>query len=523
MKQFLLFMVFILVGLKCFALTYYVSPTGTAAGTGTISNPMNFSTAISKTLTGGDSIILRGGTYYFSVKQTISKSGLSSTKMFHVTAYKFETPIFDFRTLTYGTAGISVTGNFVHIKGITVQGAGDNGFYVTGNNNNLEFCVARWNCDSGFQLKTGTGNLVLNCDSYENFDYKTGGTSAPDYGGNADGFADKQYTNTTGTNTYKGCRSWRNSDDGWDCFQKVGNTALDSCWCYANSPASYDMTENIRFKTDSASWFYQFKNTSGRYVITNYGNKNGFKLGGDYTANNATLKNCVAVSNSGKGFDQNNNAGAMILYNCTAYKNGTNYGFSNSGYGTLMIKNSASLSSTNSNSFKTTSYTQSNNTWSSGFTCVAVDFTNLDVAQMLNERQTNGNLPEISLLHLSSTSALKDKGVNLGIPYNGTAPDLGAFEYNDATPIKNIFSSNNKIKIFPNPVTENSIVSIKSSENDFVTVQILDVTGRIIQKYSQEIVSGENIIKLKSSDFDSGNYFYYVSGKTSNYMCKFVK
>lgn len=74
------------------------------------------------------------------------------------------------------------------------------------------------------------------------------------------------------------------------------------------------MTDNIRFKTDSATWFSKFKNTSGKYVIPNYGNGNGFKIGGDNTAHNAILRNCVSVGNKVKGFDQNNNAGSMTLY-----------------------------------------------------------------------------------------------------------------------------------------------------------------------------------------------------------------
>jgi hypothetical protein len=43
-------------------------------------------------------------------------------------------------------------------------------------------------------------------------------------------------------------------------------------------------------------------------------------------------------------------------------------------------------------------------------------------------RQADGNLPVLPYLHLASNSTLIDKGVNVGLPYNGKAPDLGAFE-----------------------------------------------------------------------------------------------
>jgi hypothetical protein len=255
------------------AVTYYVAPNGT--GSGTFTSPMAFSTAIAKALTAGDSVILRGGLYSLSSKQTISKSG-SATNFLHIVSYSDEIPVLDFRTQAYNSSnpGISLSGNYVHIKGLIIQGAGDNGMIITGNYNFIENCTFRWNCDSGLQLKTGSNNLIKNCDSYENFDYMTGGTSSPDYGGNADGFADKQYSNT-GTNKYLGCRSWLNSDDGWDMYEKIGNAEIDSSWCYLNGPTEYDMSNHIRFKTDSAVWLYQFKNSNGKYVIKNYGNGNG--------------------------------------------------------------------------------------------------------------------------------------------------------------------------------------------------------------------------------------------------------
>jgi len=412
------------------ATTYYVSPSGTSTGPGTIDSPFSFTTGIGKSLTAGDSLIVRGGTYNFTTLQTLSKSG-SSVKFLHVVAYQNETPILDFRNEPYNSSnqGVKLSGNYVHLKGIIIQGAGDNGLQVTGSNNIIERCTTRWNCDAGTQMKGGSNNLILNCDSYENFDYESGGISSPDFGGNADGFADKQYTNT-GTNTYKGCRSWRNGDDGWDSYEKIGNTVYDSCWCFSMSPATFDMTDNIRFKTDSASWFYQFKNAAGRYVMKNYGNGNGFKLGGNYTANNATLHNCISVNNPVKGFDQNNNNGIMTINNCTSYTNGYNYGFTNSSYGTLIIKNCASLSSKSSNTFNTKSVTQAYNSWNTGFSCSASDFISLDYSQMLNSRQPDGSLPEITLLHLNSTSALIDKGMDVGLPFLGLAPDLGAYEYN---------------------------------------------------------------------------------------------
>jgi len=479
------------------ATNYYVSPTGLPTSTGTISNPLNFSAAISKTLSAGDSIIVRGGMYSFTSLQQLSKSGTSLSNQ-QIVAYSGEIPIFDFRKQPYSSSsqGVKISGNYIHLKGIIVQGAGDNGIQVTGSNNTVEYCTARWNCDSGFQLKTGSNNLIVNCDSYENFDYKSGTIASPDFGGNADGFADKQYSNT-GTNTYKGCRSWRNGDDGWDSFEKIGNTVYDSCWCTDMAPATFDMTENIRFKTDSATWFYQFKDpVSGRYVMINYGNGNGFKLGGNYTANNTTLNNCISVANKVKGFDQNNNAGLMTIYNCTGYNNGSNYGFSNNTYGTLIIKNCASLSGKSSNSFNSHSVTQTNNSWNPGFSCVAGDFISLDYTQMLNDRQPDGSLPEISLLHLASNSSMIDKGVDVGLPFLGLAPDLGAYEYNpDVTAIETIQGSKNDISV--NYSSSKHSITIKGTIS---AIEIYQVTGQ--EMYTRHIATDH--LEIPSANLRKG-------------------
>lgn len=503
------------------ATNYYASPSGSSSAAGTVAAPLTFAAAIAKSLVAGDSVFLRGGTYSFTSTQRLSKSG-TATKNIYYGAYPGETPVLDFRGQVYnsGSQGILISGNYVHFYGITVQGAGDNGIQVTGSYNRIEFCVARWNCDSGFQMKTGSDNLILNCDSYENFDYQSMNTNGtPNYGGNADGFADKQYTNT-GTNTYKGCRSWLNADDGWDSYEKIGNTVYDSCWCYANGPASFDMKTNIRFKTDSATWFYKFASTN--FVMTNYGNGNGFKVGGNYTANNILLKRCVSVLNTVKGFDQNNNAGTMNVYNCSGYMNSPDYGFSNSSYGTLVIKNCASLASKSSNSLNSKSVTQSNNSWNAGFSCASSDFQSVDYTQLINTRQPNGALPVVSFMHQKASSNLIDKGAILGYWYAGTAPDLGAFEYLPTTGLEEAAAAI-LLQIYPNPVAEKAILSFVAENNEALTVILTDMTGRTVLQHNLTAMAGENSIELTTTALAKGNYICRLRGNKINASIKLIK
>jgi MYXO-CTERM domain-containing protein len=62
-----------------------------------------------------------------------------------------------------------------------------------------------------------------------------------------------------------------------------------------------------------------------------------------------------------------------------------------------------------------------------GTPCVApTDMTTF--AGMASARQADGSLPDLPFLHLAANSPLIDKGIDVGLPYAGKAPDLGAFE-----------------------------------------------------------------------------------------------
>jgi hypothetical protein len=430
------------------ATNYYAAANLLVDGTGTKTSPLTLSSGISKLQNPGDTLFLRDGIYSLSGKISINKTG-TSTNRICIMAYPGEKPILDFRKQPYGkevtgsdNVGVSIssTSSYLHIKGIKIQYAGKNGMINNGNYNIIENCEFYANCDAGLQNKNGYGNLIKNCDSHDNFDYKTGDITAANFGGNADGFADKQYSTTSNGNTYEGCRSWHNSDDGWDFYQRVGTTTIKNSICYQMGPSYFDMTKNPRVTGIDSAWFNQFPKAvtnakGGTDTIKiasykNYGNGNGFKLGGDYTANDVTLTNCMAVANAVRGFDQNNNYGTMTVYNASSYLNGYNYGFANSNGGAVVIKNSLSLSSTNSNEFTIKSVTTANNSWNTtGVSCTAADFTSLDTTLILSARKSDGSLDSTAFMRLTSSSDLINAGVNVGLPYSGTAPDLGCYEY----------------------------------------------------------------------------------------------
>lgn len=450
---------FLVSALMLTAKTYYAKPNGT--GDGSSYDKAGEFTTLVKSLSAGDKLYCLGGQYDYSSTIGISVSGTSSQYV-NIWAYGDEKPIFDFRKIAYGSRGITTSGNYIYMKGLTIRYTGKNGLLHSGSYSKFELLDVYGNGDTGVQMKGGHNNLILNCDSHDNFDYELGGIGAADFGGNADGFADKQYTG--GGNTYKGCRAWNNSDDGWDFYQHVsggyGPTVIDSCICYNNGPGEYNMEGHARYETDK-SWFKQFEGSgtvvtskregSPQYTVTlahyvNLGNANGFKLGGGQTNHNVQLLNSLSVYNGvefhldsslgAKGIDQNNNAGEMWVYNNTSCYNAKNYGFDQTKCGTLHLYNNVSYKGVNADVIQCASYEEKNNSWNiSGLTISEADFIDAeDYLQVLASRKADGSLPEMSFMYPTSTSQLIDKGTtDTELPYYGKAPDLGCYQYQDGS------------------------------------------------------------------------------------------
>ena len=417
------------------AATYYATNTATfATGLSSLQNP-------------GDTLYLHGGTYEFSDKVSVNKQG-TAAKPIVIIGYPGEKVILDFHKVAYGTRGLTIHANslYVHVKDLTIAWSGKNNLYCEGSYCLFENLDIYGSADTGCQMKKGGNNVIKNVDSHDNFDYEEGfapskGQNGPaNFGGNADGFADKQFTGAG--NHYIGCRAWNNSDDGWDFFQRVStsNTIIENCICYQNGKPYYDMTQNPRASGVDKAWFDQYVGTSviDRYGNTiqislerfpNLGNGNGFKMGGNYTDHKILIHHSLAIGNYARGFDQNNNGGTMWVYNNTAYDNNVNYGFTTA-YGTNTIQNCISFATQNSDAYKSQNVvTIDHNSWNNGFSVSKNDFQSLDTTQILCPRAADGSLAESTCLHLKSSSALIDAGIDVNLWYNGNAPDLGCYEY----------------------------------------------------------------------------------------------
>jgi hypothetical protein len=417
------------------AMDLVVSPDGKDSASGTQAEPTTLSAALTR-VTPGHTIYVRAGKYTFDAQITIEQANSGTADQpKRLWAFGDDKPVLDFSAEPYGKdsnpRGLQINADHWHVKGLTVQGAADNGIYVAGKANVIENCIVHGNRDTGLQIGRSASsmtqladwpsdNLILNCESYDNYD------APPGSGENADGFAAKL---TVGTgNVFRGCVSHNNIDDGWDLYTKsdtgaIGPVTIDQCISYHNGTLT-DGTTNSN------------------------GDRNGFKLGGESIAVAHVVTRSVAFGNGKNGFTWNSNPGAIRLSNTLAFDNAAgNYKFGDSSTTTQAVF-------TNNVSFWTTtsgvqsdkalgSDADSSNCWwttsgsaasknAKGLVVSAADFAAaLDGAKVL--RGADGS-PDFTPFKLASGSDLIDAGalpagaLPFDPAYYKGKPDLGAVE-----------------------------------------------------------------------------------------------
>jgi uncharacterized repeat protein (TIGR02059 family) len=402
---------FLLLDLSLSATTYYVSTNGNDTYPGTITQPFatwqkGFETAVA-----GDVVYIRGGEYYTS--GALRSSGYvgvflqgkhgSSDKMINILAYPGEIPVLNCSNITesgINHIGISLENcSYFYLKGLQIRHVhAASGSYAYGfichqsTNCKFELLTVSSNDGPGFAI-SGDDNLFLNCDSYENYDDQQGGESA-------DGFITWENEDRT-TITLKGCRSWKNSDDGFDTFDNEGTVVFESCWSFENGYG-----------------------TSGDGA--------GFKLGRTHLTHldspQRVLTNCLSFNNKGVGFDQSEGNILIDIFNNTSYNNSRGFSFASGGNLAIEFKNNISFANRDYADIFQSNMIFDHNSWQGGHVVSEADFTSLDGSGSYGSRKADGSLPDITFLHLASGSDLIDAGIDVGLSFSGNAPDLGAFE-----------------------------------------------------------------------------------------------
>jgi hypothetical protein len=357
---------------------------------------------------------MRGGTYSFTKQQYLTGKSGAAGKLIKVWAYASEKPVLTrASSFTYSsTSGIYFSGNYVHFKGLEVKGfkqVGTGVFFgfLADNSNNCTFeslNVHDNGCGMGLNHKS-SGNLILNSDFHHNSDP----ISTIPYD-NADGL-DIAYVPSGSVNTVRGCRSYWNSDDGFDSWNNDGMINFENCWAFWNGyiPGTF----------------------------SGVGNGNGFKLGNTATDHGSTvlrtITNCLSFKNKMRGFDQNVARCGMNISNNTSYSNGARSFDIFSGTAKSNIKNNISLSDGNIPIFTKQSVASNNTFLLTGKPNPAVSVSSADFASVSSTgvdgaRSSDNSLPVLNFLRLAAGSDLINKGCSAGLTYKGTAPDMGAFE-----------------------------------------------------------------------------------------------
>ena len=109
------------------------------------------------------------------------------------------------------------------------------------------------------------------------------------------------------------------------------------------------------------------------------------------------------------------------------FLNGANINFGTTKIAaSLIVKNTISIGTLRMQSATMTDVT--NNSWQNGRSATASDFVSIDRAALKGPRKPVGSLPDIDYLKLKPTSPLCNAGVDVGLPFDGPAPDIGPFE-----------------------------------------------------------------------------------------------
>lgn len=414
------------------AAEYYVATTGNDSSAGSMAQPFATLQKAIGVVAAGDTIWIRGGQYRITKPATsaaginINKSGTSDSNRIRIWAYPGEVPVFDFSQLAISdtdyTTGVVVSGSWLHIKGLEIANVpmktkSNSGVGVNepAHDNIFEQLNIHHISGTGLFISHGTGgHLILNSDSHDNYDP----TSTQGDGQNADGFG-AHYQESGKVTTFRGCRAWWNSDDGWDFISQEYPVIVENSWAYGNG---------------------YINSGTGKPAD---GNGNGFKAGSSKTGIRHIVRNNVAWGNRAAGFYANHSSGGNDWFNNTAYKNGTAYNMLASTWdaagnrtdevtltGVRAHKLRNNVGFPNKNSYVDGYGVDSAfNTWDLGITPADSDFAGVSDAGFMGPRQADGSLPALNFMKLSASSKLIDKGTNVSLPFVGTAPDLGAYEF----------------------------------------------------------------------------------------------
>ncbi|MEF8856363.1 MAG: right-handed parallel beta-helix repeat-containing protein [Haloarculaceae archaeon] len=354
---------------------YYLATDGSDSNAGTKDQPFASLQTLLSALSAGDNGYIRGGNYYPTGFADGSDQQGSDGSPIRLQAYDGETVVCDFSNDTYGGMRLWSC-SYWELRDFEIRNAPSYGLYLFGG---TDFCTIEnvtvdgsggdsETSGAGIYLYNAPDNTVRNCVSKNNYDPSSGG-------GNADGFG----AEGSPRSLFEDCVAHGNSDDGFDLW-KAENETLRRCVAHGNG---YDPDGNEA------------------------GDGNGFKLGGGSTSGGHRVERCVSYRNATRGFHYNEADVPVEVYNCTAWDNPRNYWFAEVQH--VLRNNISSQGEVTLGSAVDHAY----NTWNLGIT--SPSFESIDPSSS-------------DFLRLASDSPAIDAGTDVGLSFDGEAPDLGAYE-----------------------------------------------------------------------------------------------
>jgi hypothetical protein len=388
----------------------------------------------------GDLVYFMGGVYYRnSLSVPLNSYGTPNAPIRYF-AYPGQRPIWDGKFINSSSTGYilnihkdtsdPIGPSNLHFKGLEIRNFKDNegaGYFtaiVVAWGYNITFEEMVMHDNTAAQISTYSldiGKLeYINCDFYNNFDPWNPSWPGNQYSGGASRGFTVNSRNVSSYTYVEGVRTWNNSDGGFS-LGNDGIAVINNTWTFFNGYAG----------GDGDGWKGS-PYTTGHEIIPN---PNDIRK---------TVRNTISAGNR-LGFIDNVEYSRMEIYNMFIYDNGHQYPIMREiggidfcetySVGSDIFRNNIEYNNAlmrdipNANCFKS-GLIHSNNTWDSPITITDADFLNLDITELMRPRKVNGSLPDVQFGHLAPGSVLIDKGTNVGLPYSGSAPDLGPFESN---------------------------------------------------------------------------------------------
>ncbi|OHS96353.1 pectate lyase [Tritrichomonas foetus] len=421
-------MFLVILFISTFQKEIYVAPNGDNSNDGTKDSPFATLGFAYQNADAFDTIYIKGGVYRVTSSELMGVNYVY-TIVFYLTKDNInifgcpgERPIFDLSQVKLTESRLSVfyvTGSYHHLKNFEIVGTPQAKISNAqsecisnrkGNNNIYENLAMHDGMGIGFYLSQGSNNLVLNCDAYNNFD----SISDNGRGGNVDGFGGHSAVGSV-NNTFRGCRAWYNSDDGFDLINCREVFVIDHCWAFFNG-----------YKPGA--------------LIT-AGDGTGIKAGGYGMSANPSVPDVVpshvitrsiCYYNKNRGFYSNHHIGGLVWKYNSGYKNPCNFCMVNrksvleavdvDGYDHI-IENNLSFEPRTKNldiyQVNESACTIQNNSFlPKSYSVTADDFESIDWKLLMTPRKEDGSLPDIGFLKLKETSELYSAEIGYSVPEN---------------------------------------------------------------------------------------------------------